>query len=171
MLFTDCELALQAIHDFRATLTTKQRAQFDTASEKDIITLENGVMPRSMDKYISVCYDKKATLFDYLDNPVIFLDDWSAVKESYTNTMWQHGKDIEQLLMEGIIAKGMEEYYAPNTYIVNKCKQFPTVVAEDFVRTTADFSLSQIVSISCHPLNGWNGEYKVLSEDISACCL
>ena len=38
------------------------------------------------------------TLFDYLDNPIIFLDDWSAVKESYTTTMWQHHKDIEQLL-------------------------------------------------------------------------
>ena len=166
VLFTDCELALGAIHDFRDTLTAKQRAQFDTASEKDIITLENGVMPRSMDKYISICYDTKATLFDYLNEPIIFLDDWHAVKESYSNTMWQHNKDIEQLLMEGIISKGMEEYYAPSTYMVNKCKQCPTVVAEDFVRTTADFSLSQIVSISCNPLNGWNGEYKVLSEDI-----
>ncbi len=168
VLFTDCELALQAIHNFRKTLTPKQRTQFDTASEKDIITLENGVMPRSMDKYISVCYEKQATLFDYLDNPIIFLDDWSAVKESYTNVMWQHGKDIEALLTEGIISKGMEEYYAPATYLVSKCRTAPTVVAEDFVRTTADFSLSQIVSISCHALTGWNGEYKVLSEDITS---
>ncbi len=168
VLFTDCEKALQAIHDFRKTLTPRQRTQFDTASEKDVITLENGMMPRSMDKYISVCYEKKATLFDYLDNPVIFLDDWSAVKESYTTTMWQHHKDIEQLLEEGVISKGMEEYYAPEPYIVSKCKKYPTVIAEDFVRTTADFSLSQIVSVSCHALNGWSGEYKVLSEDITS---
>ncbi|MBR6609096.1 MAG: transcription-repair coupling factor, partial [Oscillospiraceae bacterium] len=168
VLFTDCELALQAIHDFRKTLTPRQRTQFDTASEKDIVTLENGIMPRSMDKYISVCYSERATLFDYLENPIVFLDDWSSVKESYSATMWQHNKDIEQLLTEGIISKGMEEYYAPDSYLVNKCKKYPTVIAEDFVRTTADFSLSQMVSISCHALNGWNGEYKVLSEDITS---
>jgi len=166
VLFTDCELALNAIHEFRKGLSTKQRRQFDTASEKDIITLENGMMPRSMDKYISVCYEQKATLFDYLDNPVIFLDDWSAVKESYTNFVWQHHQDIETLLSEHIISKGMEDYYAPDSYLVKQCEKCPTVVAEDFVRTTADFSLSQIVSVSCHSTAGWNGEYKVLSEDI-----
>ena len=168
VLFTDCELALNAIHQYRKNLTPKQRTQFDTASEKEIITLENGMMPQSMDKYISVCYEKKATLFDYLDNPIVFLDDWSSVKESYNTAMWQHNKDIEAMLEEGIISKGMEEYYASSSYLVKQCSINPTVVAEDFVRTTADFSLSQIVSISCHALNGWNGEYKVLSEDIQS---
>ena len=94
-----------------------------------------------LDKYISLCYDEKATLFDYLDNPVIFLDDWSAVKESYTNFVWQHHQDIEALLSEHIISKGMEDYYAPDSYLVKQCEKCPTVVAEDFVRTTLPSSL------------------------------
>ncbi|MBQ3008845.1 MAG: transcription-repair coupling factor, partial [Oscillospiraceae bacterium] len=168
VLFTGCEEALQAIHDFRKTLTAKQRENFDIASEKEIITLENGMMPRSMDKYISICYEQKATLFDYLDNPVIFLDDWSSVKESYSNTIWQNSKDIESLLEERIIAKGMEEFYAPQTYLVSQCRKNATVVAEDFMRTTADFPLSRIISVSCNATSGWNGEYKVLREDITS---
>ncbi len=167
VLFTDCDDALNAIHSFRKTLTAKQRENFDTASEKEIITLENGMMPRSMDKYISICYENKATLFDYLDNPVIFLDDWSAVKESYANIIWQNNQDIESLLTEKIIAKGMDEFYAPQTYLISQVQKNATVVAEDFVRTTADFSLSQIISVSCHATAGWNGEYKVLAEDIT----
>lgn len=166
VLFTSCEEALNAIHSFRNTLTAKQKQQFDKASEKDILTLENGVMPQSMDKYISICYDKKSTVFDYMDNPIIFYDDWAAVKESYTATLWQNSQDIEQLLTEEIIAKGMEEFYAPMNYLIDKSKMYPTVIQEDFVRTTADFSLSQVLSISCHATVGWNGEYKSLSEDI-----
>ncbi|MBQ8603492.1 MAG: transcription-repair coupling factor [Oscillospiraceae bacterium] len=167
VLFTDCDDALQAIHTFRKTLTTKQRENFDIASEKEVITLENGMMPRSMDKYISICYENKATLFDYLDNPVIFLDDWSAVKESYANIIWQNNQDIESLLTEKIIAKGMEEFYAPQPYLISQFKNNATIVAEDFVRTTADFALSQIISVSCHATAGWGGEYKVLAEDIT----
>ncbi len=166
VLFTDCELALQSIHDYRRNLTSKQKENFDIASEKEIITLENGMMPRSMDKYISICYDRKATLFDYLDNPIVFLDDWNSVKESY-NAVWEQNlQDITALLEEKIIAKGMEEYYAPMSYLLTQCRNNPTVVTEDFVRTTADFPLSNIVSITCHATSGWNGEYKVLQEDI-----
>ena len=55
VLFTDTEEALQAIHDFRKKLTAKQKEYFDTATEKEVITLENGMMPRSMDKFISIC--------------------------------------------------------------------------------------------------------------------
>ncbi len=166
VLFTDCELALDRIHNFRKTLTAKQKENFDTASEKEIVTLENGMMPRSMDKYISICYDKKATLLDYLDNPIIFLDDWHSVKESYAATIRQNYADIENLLEEKIIAKGMEDYYAPQAYFLDKFKYSPTVVAEDFVRTTRDFPLSNMVSVTCHATSGWNGEYKVLHEDL-----
>ncbi len=166
VLFTDCEDALQTIHNFRKKLTTKQRENFDIATEKEIITLENGMMPRSMDKYISLCYDKKSTLFDYLNNPVIFLDDWHSVKESYLATNEVNMQDIETLLEEKIIAKGMEEYYAPHSYLIKKCTENPTVVVEDFVRTTADFPLSNMVSVDCHATGGWNGEYKILQEDI-----
>ena len=167
VLFTDCEIALNAIHGFRKGLTAKQREYFDTATEKEVITLENGMIPRSMDKYISICYDTKATLFDYMDNPIIFLDDWTAVKESYANTLWQSSKDIEALLEENLLAKGMDEFFAPQTYLVSQFRQSPTVVAEDFVRTTADFALSQIISVSCHAMAGWGGEYRVLQEDVA----
>ena len=168
VLFTDCERALTALHDYRKKLTAKQREIFDTASEKDILTLENGVMPRSMDKYIDICYEEKATLFDYMDSPIVFFDDWAAVKESYSATLWQNNKDIEQLLEENIIAKGMDEYYAPMNYLIKQSEYYPTVIQEDFVRTTADFALSQVVSISCHATVGWNGEYKALAEDIES---
>ncbi|MEG1862686.1 MAG: transcription-repair coupling factor, partial [Oscillospiraceae bacterium] len=100
------------------------------------------------------------------EDPIIFLDDYSAVKETYANVTWQMNQDIEALLTEGIIGKNMEEYYAPLSFLLSLSKTVPTVIAEDFVRTTADFSLSQIISFSCHMLPSWGGEYKVLREDI-----
>ncbi len=166
VLFTDCRQALERLKRFRDRLPARSRRQFDQSAEKDIISLENGIMPRSMDKYINICYEQKATLLDYMDSPIIFLDDWTAVKESYTNTLHQNRQEIRSLMEEGLLSKGMDEFFASMQYLIEKGKSLPTVIREDFVRSTADFPLSQIVSISCHATTGWNGEYKLLAEDL-----
>lgn len=166
VLFTTPQQALEAIEIHRKTLNGKNLAQFDTAAEKDIITLKNDMMPQAMDKYISVCYDKKATLFDYLEDPIVFVDDYSAAKENYAQVMWHLGQDMETLLADVIISKGMTDYYAPFSYLTNLSKTVPTVVAEDFVRSVSDITLSNIVNFTCHNLPSWAGEYKVLASDV-----
>lgn len=166
VLFTTPQEALTAIESYRKKLSSKHLAQFDTAVEKDINTLKNDMMPQAMDKYISMCYQKQSTLFDFLENPIVFIDDFSASKESYEQTLWHNGQDMESLLADGILAKGMTDFYAPYSYITDMAKKVPTIVAEDFVRSVSDISLSNIVNFTCHNLPSWAGEYKVLAEDV-----
>lgn len=166
VLFTSCEEALQTISNGKKRLSPQQQAKFETATQKDINTLENGIMPQTMDKYISFCYAQKATLFEYLDNPIIFIDDYSATKENYAQLIWQINQDIEALIVGGLLAKGMEEYYAPYSFLLNLSKSMPIIVSEDFVRAINDVPLSQLISISCNTLPSWAGEYKILASDI-----
>lgn len=166
VLFISPQEALQSIENYRKTLNGKTISQFDTATEKDINTLKNDIMPQAMDKYISICYDTKSTLFDYLDNPIVFIDDFSATKENYSQTLWHMGQDIETLLNDGVLAKGMTDFYAPFSYLLNVAKTNPTIIAEDFVRSISDISLSHLVNITCHNLPSWAGEYKVLASDV-----
>ncbi|MBQ7816160.1 MAG: transcription-repair coupling factor, partial [Oscillospiraceae bacterium] len=166
VLFTTSAEALEAISVYRKTLNSKHHAAFDTACEKDLITLKNEMMPQSMDKYIAMCYDKAATLFDYLDNPIIFFDDFAAAKEGYEQILWHNGQDMETLLADGVLAKGMTDFYAPQSYLLEKVKQHPSIISEDFVRSVSDVSLSNIVNFTCHNLPSWAGEYKVLAEDV-----
>ncbi|MBQ5324911.1 MAG: transcription-repair coupling factor [Oscillospiraceae bacterium] len=166
VLFTTPQQALSAIGGHRKNLNGKNLAQFDTACEKDVITLKNDMMPQAMDKYISLCYDEKATLFDYLDNPIVFVDDYSAAKENYAQTMWHLGQDMETLLADGVISKDMTDYYAPFSWLLNVSKTVPTIVAEDFVRSVSDITLSNMVNFTCHNLPSWAGEYKVLAGDV-----
>ena len=95
VLFTAPQQALTAIENCRKKLSAKHLAQFDTAVEKDINTLKNDMMPQAMDKYISMCYQQQSTLFDFLENPIVFIDDFSAAKESYEQTLWHNGQDME----------------------------------------------------------------------------
>ncbi len=166
VLFTTPQQAIDAINAYRKTVNSKNLAQFDAACEKDMITLKNDMMPQAMDKYLSACYDKKATLFDYLDNPVVFIDDYSAAKENYAQVQWHLGQDIETLLSDGVLSKGMTDFYAPYSYLTNLSNTVPTIVAEDFVRSVSDVRLSNMINFTCHNLPSWAGEYKVLASDV-----
>ena len=166
VLFTSFEAALNVVKNGKKRLGAKQLAQYEKAIASDIITLENDIMPQSMDKYISFCYGERATVFDYMENPIIFIDDYSAVKEAYSSHIWQLNQDIEALFEQEVLAKGMEEFYAPYSFLLNLAKNIPTVLSEDFMRTVQDIPLSQIISISCNTLPSWGGEYKLLAQDI-----
>ncbi len=168
VLFTSAEGALNSIHEYRKSFTGRNRTGFDKASEREVLTLENGVMPRSMDKYIHACYDRRATLFDYMEDRIIILDDWAAVKETYRKALALHVQEVNHLAEEGILSRGMMEYYMPMKELVRLCGLEPTVVCEDFVRTTPDFPLSRLVSVTSNQRSSWNGEYKVLAEDVSS---
>ncbi|MDD6186903.1 MAG: transcription-repair coupling factor [Oscillospiraceae bacterium] len=167
VLFTSCDEALSAIHDFRQTLAPRARTAFDNATEKEIMTLESGVMPQSMDKYISMCYKEKATVFDYLDDALIFVDELSAVRERADDFHARHLREVQNLFEEGVLSKGMEEFYAPASYIMKKFLRMPTVVSEDFMRSFDGLPLSDMVSVVCNSSSAWNGEYKVLEEDLN----
>ena len=85
VLFTSTQQAIDAIEQGAKGLSAKQKQQYDIAVEKDLITLNDGMMPSAMDKYISLCYEKVATLFDYLENTIIYIDDHKAVRVTYSN--------------------------------------------------------------------------------------
>lgn len=166
VLFTTPQQAIEAITAYRKTVNSKNLAAFDAACEKDLITLKNDMMPQAMDKYIGMCYSERSTLFDFLDNPIIFIDDFAAAREGYEQVLWHNGQDMETLLADGILAKGMTDFYAPYSYILEKAKTLPAIIAEDFVRSVSDVSLSNVVNFTCHNLPSWAGEYKVLAEDV-----
>ncbi len=166
VLFTSPQQAVDCINQYAKTVGTKNSKAFEKACEKDFITLKNGMMPQAMDKYIGMCYEKKATLFDFLDDPIIFIDDFAAAKEGYEQLLWHNGQDMQTLLEDGVLAKGMTDFYAPYSYVIEKSRHMPTVITEDFVRSINDVKLSNVVNFTCHNLPSWAGEYKVLAEDV-----
>jgi transcription-repair coupling factor (superfamily II helicase) len=168
VLFPSVDSALKILHEFRNSLKGRAKDGFDKASEKEIAILKAGIMPQSMDKFISICYERKATLFDYMPDCTIVLYGWFETKDYFSQIQNLQKDEIHALQQEGILSRQMDEYYKPIEYLVDLCKQNSTVVCEDFVRTTHGFPLSEIVSVNVNMRGTWNGEYRVLADDLKA---
>ncbi len=166
VLFFETETAIKQINNMADSLSTTQKDLFLKACEKELITLNNGIIPQSMDKFISLCYKDKETIIDYLENPLIVFDDYISIKESYDAFNWQQTEDIKQLFEENVLSKNLDDFYLSFARLQNSMKKIPSVITEDFLRSTDGLELSSLINITCNLTPVWNGEYDLLEDDI-----
>ena len=101
----------------------QKKAHGDVA--RDIEALKNG---RSVatDKYIPLIYPKIFTLFDHIEDPLVFVNEFSGIKSRYDFIDWQFAQNTEHALKHGaFIADGsfylsydeLTSHFVKNTYM------------------------------------------------------
>ena len=166
VLISTSEQAIGLIKNHREALKGKEKEAFSAAVEQDLKQLEASLMPEGMDKYLPLLYKEPETIFNYFENPILFIDEPSAVKEAQRGLEKGFMLEIESLLEQGTLVKGMDVFYKDYTYIMQRTQQLSTVVCENFVRTIPDFRLDELINAPAHAIPVWNGTVGDLLEDI-----
>ncbi len=133
---------------------------------RDEETLENGVIS-NYDKYLSLIYPEKNTLIDYFDNGVLFVSEQASVKAACEGSQLQWEEDLAILTEEGEMASGLEDVRIGLESFWKKITS-RAIFLETFSRDISNLSPppSRIVNIDGISLSGWNGEIKVLAEQL-----
>ena len=76
----------------------------------DLKALDAGTMPAAMDKYLALRYEKPATILEYFDAPIVFLNEPSAVREAARGVEFRFGEEFKGLLEEGVLAPGLDAF-------------------------------------------------------------
>lgn len=165
VLCGDAETTLKVIEK-AARGRGKAEKAFEKISAEDTALLKGGVMPSSLDKYMAFIYEKPAVLTDYLDSPIIFIDEPSAVKEAQTAARWRFDEEIKLLLEQELITSAQIKLCADNGRIISDGEKFGMVLCENFARSIPDIKLSEIIGANAHSLPSWGGDITELCEDI-----
>lgn len=145
---------------------TKSKKAKETYSQ-DLERLKSGVSLNSLDKYITLAYEKPATLFDYINNPIVFLSEYSSVKERYKTYQWQQQEDIKELLEDGQITKSLINFDTTLPYVMNKIKYLTCCYIDTFARTNHDIKFEDLITINPIQTSSFSGELKLLQEDVT----
>lgn len=143
---------------------------------RDLERLRSGLELPSYDKYIGAVYEKPATLLDYFDDPVIFVSEYTAVKERGRGFLTSHYEDIKILLEEGELCKGYDTFCVDFPQMNETLQQARTVYLDTFAQSS-DLKLKELVSATAVQTSAWGGELKLLAEDLSSlveqgyCCV
>ncbi len=136
------------------------------AADSELAQLRAGLMPASLDKFLRLRYPAPATVLDYPEDPVLFLDEPGNIKETLTTAAWRQGEELRGLLEEGVMAPQLTELSADYTWLLQWAAKAPTVLQDSFTRSLNDFQLKTLLSATAHSLPVWSGAATALAEDL-----
>lgn len=132
--------------------------------------LRNGRHFHCADKYITMLYDRTATLLDYfsLNDTLVFVSEFHKGKERIRTTQWQWVEDVKEYLEEGVLCRGLDTYSGDWIYIQSQLEKRSTVCLEAFVRGTYEVPVRTLLNITARQLSVWGGSIALLEEDLQA---
>lgn len=167
VLYKNTEDFINSIELFAEKLTKKQQA----AKEKiyaDIEALRSGLVLANADKYLNICYPQPETLLDYLADAVVFLYEPSRINERIRSFTWQNNEDIKACFEEGILCRGLDNFYLSSAEAYSIFNIYDTVVLETFNATKSEINSKTFVNFNLLTLSPWGGLVADLFEDIAA---
>ena len=132
--------------------------------------LRNGRHFHCADKYITMLYDRTATLMDYfsLEDSMVFVSEFHKGKERIRTTQWQWAEDVKEYLEEGVLCRGLDTYSGDWIYMQSQLEKRSTVCLETFVRGTYEIPVRTLLNITARQLSVWGGSITLLEEDLQA---
>ena len=135
---------------------------------KEADELEAGLSFATYDKFISLVYDKPATLFDYFDdNEIIFISEYRNVRERDRAMVFHEKEELQALFEDGVLARGFETYALDFSQSTNILLDHATVFLDTFSHSSYNTPLSEAVSFNARQTSPWSGQSVSLIEDLN----
>ena len=166
VLFGDTDSAAALLRQALGRAKEARREALAAAMESDLAALDAGTMPAAMDKYLAVRYPKRGSIFEYLEEPLVFLNEPSAIRDTAQGVEFRTAEMVKGLLEEGVLAPGLDGFYENLSFLWHEAEKRGGVACENFTRTLPELRLSDTVSAPAHSLPAWGGEVSALAEDI-----
>lgn len=166
VVFDSNEQLLKKLNDFYPTVKGKGSQKAKKELIEDIAKLNGGIEIPCVDKYISLAYEKTATLFDYVSSDLVFVSETSGVKNSFSAFSKHMAEDIKFMLEEGILSSGLDCFNLSWQQILLKYENLKTIYIDNFARGSFDTPAKSLVSINAGITAAWDGTLSYLCEDL-----
>ncbi len=165
VLFAETENALKILNN--ALNSAKDKSRLKKVMQNDIRSLENDIMPSCMDKYLNIRYEKEGHIIEYLNSPIIFLNEPSAIRDSQTAFLFRFGQEIENYYEHDDLCADLGDFYKQMPWLHTQLSKTGGIVCENFTRSINDIKLDLTVNMPSHALPPWSGELSSLLEEIT----
>lgn len=133
--------------------------------QKEAEMLENGILPKSIDKFIPLLENHRCTLFDYISREAfVFFSQYSSCTESLRAFEWQFGEDLQMHLADGTLCPGLDCYTKSLDDAIAALENRPVVYLNTFSCSAPELPACKSFSINAVEKSPWNGSMASLCE-------
>lgn len=164
-IIIDTEDLTEKLQKLSSAIRGKKAEEIRKNLQTDIDRIENGLQVNSPDRYLPLVYSP-ATIFDYLDDDLVFISETGAVKEKLNSFNKLLTEDIKSCFEDGILCKGLEKFSLTTSELFSNYEKYPVAFLDNFARGSFDVPIKNLTTFSSNSLPVWNGKLAVLEEDI-----
>ncbi len=162
VVFDDADAFAQKIESL-ASSTRKKELKQSLLSQADFVKSGRAI---GCDRFLPVAYDTTATIFDYMGQMRLIVCESANVKESVNAYITVTNDDISALLTEGVLCKGMCDFYIDFSALCDLYEKHRAVYIDLLPRGSFDTKTQYLLSLQARQLPCWNGSMELLLEDI-----
>lgn len=167
LIFPDANDLANKIEAKAKTLRGKYAAPAKQILQREAELLRSGGRLSSIDKFYSLIYEQPADIFDYISkDTLVFVSEQTKVNEKIKSTLWQAAEDLKDYLTEGVLCKGLDQFFSTRTDFLAAVEQRRPLLIENFTRGTSEWPLKTLVNFNVRQLSPWSGSITVLCEDL-----
>lgn len=170
ILFPSNEILAEKITELSKKVKSKRAEQINEYLQHDIALLNSGILISNLDKYISLAYEKPATVFDYFKNGRVCICEQHNIAEKLKGFTGQLNEDLKILFEEGVLFKGLDNFCLETAELFHEADKLPSFYLDTFMRGGNNFRFKKLISANPLQTSSWGGDIKQLCEDLSAFC-
>ena len=166
VIFDNDDVLRAKIESFTAQLSGKGSKKAKELLNKDIELLNAGIKLQSVDKYLSLAYEKPASVFDYFEDSFLFVCESAAVKDKAQSSSKLLLQEIKAQFENGVLAKGLDQFCLtfPELLLIYEKKR--AIFVDNFTRGSFDTPVKSLTTFNVQQNPLWNGSLEVLLDDL-----
>jgi len=169
VLFDSHEAMKQKLLDFIDTVKGKGSVKAKEKIREDIDSLEHFIGVGAPDKYLSLAYERTSTVFDYMENDLLFVCESGSVKQKFNTSSALLNEDIRTLFEEGILTKGIDTFALSWQDVLKSYENCGAIYVDSLARGSFDTPVKELVSINARQTSRWDGTLSYLIDDLKPC--
>ncbi len=156
--------ASEVLYDKEELIAKLEKLPQNPKISADIDALKSGISINP-DRYISLIYNKRNTVFDYLEDALFIATETGNMNERFKSLETSQNADIENFLEEGILIPQTAKLWLTKTEVWSKLEK--AIILENFPRNSYDVKIKDIINFTYKRSTAWSGDINILLEDVS----
>ncbi|MGI6168535.1 MAG: transcription-repair coupling factor [Christensenellales bacterium] len=149
----------------RGALIEFLSSQTFSAGEQAIDRLEQYGYYEEAFQFLPACYDRCATILDYMRQPLVVLDEAGAMREHAANLRLEYLENHKVMFERGLAVPAQAGFLFDYDEIVGRARKAP-LVATQTIRGSLDFPVEAQVSFPVQSLPHYHGSMEALAQDL-----
>ncbi|MBQ4081900.1 MAG: transcription-repair coupling factor [Clostridia bacterium] len=147
----------------------QRKSMSDTLRETvqaDLSLLQGGVLPATADRYLFLTDSAGNTVFDLFADRLLFVSEYSKVRERLNGYYDSLCSDFEILAEDGCVAEGYDAYYLTYGEVNEKLQAGGAVVLDSLLYSSYDLTFREAISFRTRQITPWSSTAEALADDI-----